>query len=228
VGGPMNALKELNFFLKLAVGLAVMAVSWAVRGPWPALAVAAVVLAVIAAARLPGLRGYLKGVAILSALVVVTWTVNLVLQGATPIDAVLTAVRMAARLVATTGAFYFIMETSSPGAILAAASAARLPGMVTLVLTLVFGLIPMLRDEFERIADAQRARGMEIDGVPLPVRLRYALARGVPLLVQAIRMAQAISTGLAVSGFDPAVRRTTWRKVGLRVEPRLPMEEDRP
>lgn len=217
----MNALKELNFFLKLAVGLAVMALSWAVRGPLPA-------LAVIVTARLPGLRGYLKGIAILSALVVLTWTVNLMLQGATPADAALTAVRMAARLVATTGAFYFIMETSSPGAILAAASAARLPGMVTLVLTLVFGLIPMLRDEFERIADAQRARGMEIDGVPLPVRLRYALARGVPLLVQAIRMAQAISTGLAVSGFDPAVRRTTWRQVGLRVEPRLPMEDDRP
>lgn len=227
MSGWMDRLKALNFFVKLAVGLAVMALSWAVRGPLPALAVAAVVLAVIVAARLPGLRGYLKGIAILSALVIVTWTANLWLQGATPADAALTAVRMAARLVATTGAFYFIMETSSPGAILAAASAARLPGMATLVLTLVFGLIPMLREEFERIADAQRARGMEIDGVPLPVRLRYALARGVPLLVQAIRMAQAISTGLAVSGFDPAVRRTTWRRVGLTVEPRLPMEDER-
>jgi energy-coupling factor transport system permease protein len=94
--------------------------------------------------------------------------------------------------------------------------------MAILVLALIFGLIPMLRDEFERIGEAQRARSMELDDAPLWTRLRYGLARGVPLLVQSIRMAQAIATSLSVYGFDPAVRRSSWRHVGVLVEERLP------
>ncbi|WP_412474943.1 energy-coupling factor transporter transmembrane component T (plasmid) [Rhizobium sp. WW22] len=132
---------------------------------------------------------------------------------------------MAARLVTTTAAFYFVMETSSPGEILAAASAARLPSIATLVLSLTFGVIPMLRDDFERIADAQRSRGMEIDDVGLPTKLRFALARGIPLLVQAIRMAHAISFSLTLSGYDLKHKRTTWREVGLMVEQRLSMKD---
>ena len=122
----MKALGDLNFFVKLAVGLAVMAVSWIVREPLPAILIAAAVLAVIVAARLPGLAGYLKGTAILVALVILTWTGNLWLQGIDIAAALPTAVRMAARIVATTGAFYFVMETTSPGAILAASGRAEI------------------------------------------------------------------------------------------------------
>ena len=218
----MNLLLRLNFFLKLLAAAAVTTAAWLVATPLLALLLMAAVLAVLLALRLPGLRGYLKGAAILFALVFATWLLNLWLQGAPPAEAAATALRMAARLVATTGAFFFVMETSSPGSILAAASALRLPAMATLVLALIFGLIPMLRDEFERIGEAQRARGMELDDVPLWTRLRYGLARGVPLLVQSIRMAQAIATSLSVYGFDPAVRRKSWRRVGVLVEERLP------
>lgn len=221
----MTRLHEVNFLVKLAVAFLVMAAAWLVPGPLLAVGVAALVVLVLYVARVPGLGGYLKGAAILVAMVLVTWSINLGLQGQPLAQALPTALRMAARLVATTGAFFFVMETSTPGSILAAASAARFPPMVTLVLSLVFGIIPMLREEFLRIADAQRARGMEIDGVPFHARLRYALARGVPLLVQSIRMAHAISTSLAVNGFDAATKRTTWRQVGLLVEPRLPTNQ---
>lgn len=219
----MKALYHLNFFVKLAAASIVMAVAWLMPGWVAGWLVAAAVLALLVAARVPGLRAYLKGVALLVALVTLSWCLNLWLQGLTLAEALPIALRMAARLVATTGAFFFVMETTSPGAILAACSAARLHPMATLVLSLTFGMIPMLREEFERIADAQRARGMEIDGVPFHTRLRYALARGVPLLVQAVRMAHAISVALAVYGFDPGRKRTTWREVGLFVDHRLPV-----
>ncbi len=218
----MSRLHDLNFFLKLALASLVMMAAWLVRSPPASLLLMVAVLGLLAAMRLPGLPGYLKGSAILLALVTATWWINLTIQGEPAVAAWWTAVRMAARLVTTTAAFFFVMETSSAGAILAAATAARLPPMAALCLALVFGLIPMLREEFERIADAQRARGLEIDDVPLPVRLRYGLARGVPLLVQGLRMAQAISLSLAVSGFDRRGRRTTWRNVGAWVESRLP------
>ncbi len=179
---------------------------------------ALVTVAFLVLVKVPGLRGYLKGAVLLTLLVMASWILNLVLQGVAFVDTLPIAAGMAARLVTTTAAFYFVMETSTPGSILAAASAARLPPMVTLVLSLTFGIIPMLREDFERIADAQRARGMEIDDVSFPMRLRFALARGVPLLVQAIRMAHAISLSLAIYGFDTKRKRTTWRNVGLLVD----------
>lgn len=222
----MMVLHRLNFFVKLALAMAVMTLSWLLRAPVHAAAVAGLVIVALIALRVHGIAGYLKGTLLLVAMVLVTWVADLWFQGEALADALPLAVRMASRLVATTGAFFFVMETSTPGAILAAASAARLPATATLVLSLVFGIVPMLRDEFERIADAQRARGMEIDGVPLHVRLRFALARGVPLLVHAVRMAHAISLSLTVNGHGAAPKRTTWRRVGLLVEDRLPEEEN--
>ncbi|MBC8719190.1 energy-coupling factor transporter transmembrane component T [Ochrobactrum sp. Marseille-Q0166] len=217
----MKIFYDLNFFVKLAAAFLVMLAAWLVPGWKYGVPLALVTVAFLVLVKVPGLRGYLKGAVLLTLLVMASWILNLVLQGMAFVDTLPIAAGMAARLVTTTAAFYFVMETSTPGSILAAASAARLPPMVTLVLSLTFGIIPMLREDFERIADAQRARGMEIDDVSFPMRLRFALARGVPLLVQAIRMAHAISLSLAIYGFDTKRKRTTWRNVGLLVESRL-------
>ncbi|EPX76766.1 energy-coupling factor transporter transmembrane component T family protein [Salipiger mucosus] len=217
----MTRLHDLNFFVKLAAAFALMTVAWLAPDWRFGFPFAALILLMLWATRVPKLGGYLKGAGLLTLMVIVSWMVNLLLQGVSAPDALAHAAKMAARLVATTALFYFVMETSPPGAILAACSAARLPAVVTLVLSLLFGIIPMLRDEFERIADAQRARGMEIDDVSLVRRLRFALARGVPLLVQAIRTAHAISFSLSLYGFELSRKRTTWREVGLMVEPRM-------
>ena len=217
----MKIFYDLNFFVKLAAAFLVMLAAWLVPGWKYGLPLALLTVGFLVLVKVPGLRGYLKGAVLLTLLVMASWILNLVLQGMAFVDTLPVAAGMAARLVTTTAAFYFVMETSTPGSILAAASAARLPPMVTLVLSLTFGIIPMLREDFERIADAQRARGMEIDDVSFPMRLRFALARGVPLLVQAIRMAHAISLSLAIYGFDTKRKRTTWRNVGLLVESRL-------
>ena len=221
----MTWLNNVNFFIKVIVAFAIMGVAWLSPNLPMSFLLVVVVIGILAVTRVPGFRGYLKGAALLAGLVIISWCLNLMLQGMSWTDALPVATKMATRLIATTGAFYFVMETSTPGSILAACSAARLPPMATLVLSLTFGIIPMLREEFERIGDAQRARGMEIDQVPFFTRLRFALARGVPLLVQAIRMAHAISLALAIYGFDTRQKRTTWRNVGLSVEPRLPFQE---
>ncbi|MEO3998630.1 energy-coupling factor transporter transmembrane component T [Mesorhizobium sp. CAU 1732] len=218
----MNAIHDVNFFVKLAGAFAVMLVAWFVPDWRFGVALSLMIVALLLVTRVPGMRGYLKGASLLVLLVMASWIANLLIQGETLQTALPTAAGMAARLVTTTAVFYFVMETSTPGSILAACSAARLPPIATLVLSLTFGIIPMLREEFERIGDAQRARGMEIDDVSLPMRLRFALARGVPLLVQAVRMAHAISLSLSIYGFELSRKRTTWRNVGLMVEPKLP------
>jgi len=215
----MTHLHALNFFVKLAGAFAVMTTAWLVPGWHYGVPLALACLAALWLLRVPRLRGYLKGAGLLTSMVMVSWMVNLWFQGVAPEVALPMSLASAARLVTTTAAFYFVMETSTPGSVLAACSSARLPPVVTLVLSLTFGIVPMLRDEFERIGDAQRARGMEIDDVGFVTRLRFALARGVPLLVQAVRMAHAISFSLAIYGFDLSRKRTTWRQVGLLVEP---------
>ena len=214
-------LHELNFFVKLAVAFVVMLAAWMVPNWLWGLGLAGISLITLALLKVPSLKGYIKGVGLLTLMVISTWLLNLWMQGMALSEALPVGIGMAARLVTTTAAFFFVMETSSPGSILGAASAARLPPVVTLVLSLTFGIIPMLRDEFNRIADAQRARGMEIDDVGFVTRLRFALARGVPLLVQAIRMAHAISFSLSLYGFDLGRKRSTWREVGLMVEERM-------
>jgi energy-coupling factor transport system permease protein len=224
----MTVLHDLNFFVKLALAFLVMLAAWLVPGWIYGVPLAMLAVLFLRLSHTPGFRAYLKGATLLTLLVMASWILNLTIQGMALGEAVIVALGMAARLVTTTAAFFFVMETSSPGSILAACSAARLPPIVTLVLSLTFGMIPMLREDFERIADAQRARGMEIDDVSLPMRLRFALARGVPLLVQAIRTAHAISLSLSVYGFDLKKKRTTWRNVGLLVEPRLPIGQGLP
>ena len=186
---------DVNFFVKLAGALALTIAAWIFTDWRYGLPLTLVTLLALWLAKVPGLRGYLKGASLLVLLVMASWVLNLLIQGETPLDALS----------------------------IAASTAARLPPVVTLVLSLTFGIIPMLRDDFERIADAQRARGMEIDDVGFLTRLRFALARGVPLLVQAVRMAHSISLSLSISGYDMRRRRTTWRNVGLMVEPRLPL-----
>ncbi|MDO6587779.1 energy-coupling factor transporter transmembrane component T [Salipiger sp. 1_MG-2023] len=221
----MSRLADLNFFAKLGAAFGLMILAWLAPDWRWGLPYAALIVAGLVLDRVPGLRGYLKGAGLLTLMVIVSWMINLTIQGLAPLDALGVAAKMAARLVATTALFYFVMETSSPGAILAACSAARLPPIVTLVLSLLFGIIPMLRDEFERIADAQRARGMEIDDVSFLRKLRFALARGVPLLVQAIRTAHAISFSLSLYGFDLGTKRSTWRRVGWWIEPAMSFRE---
>lgn len=224
----MKKIHTVNFFVKLLAALAVMLGAWFAPDWKIGVPVALICILFLVIVKVPGLKGYIKGVCILVLLVMASWCLNLYFQGVALEDALPIALRMASRLVATTAAFYFVMETSTPGSILAAASAARLPPIATLVLSLTFGVIPMLREDFNRIADAQRARGMEIDDAPFYTRLRFALARGVPLLVQAIRMAHAISLSLSIYGFDLRKKRTTWRNVGFLVEPTLPIKETRP
>lgn len=215
---------DLNFFVKLLAGLALSVAAWFATDWRYGVPLSAATLLFLWLAKVPGLKAYLKGASLLVLLVEASWIVNLLLQDHTLLQSFIIATGMAARLVTTTAAFFFVMETSSPGSILAAASAARLPPVVTLVLSLTFGIIPMLRDDFERIADAQRARGMEIDDVSFFTRLRFALARGVPLLVQAVRMAHSISLALTLYGFDTRHKRSTWREVGFFVESRLKTE----
>jgi energy-coupling factor transport system permease protein len=94
-----------------------------------------------------------------------------------------------------------------------------------LVLVLVVGMIPLIREEFQNIGETQRARGLELDRGPIFKRVLHALARGVPLMVQTYRMAEMIALALSIYGFDPQLRRTSWRDIGwLTIQSDFPIQ----
>jgi energy-coupling factor transport system permease protein len=221
----VHRLDRINPFVKLLAALVLSSLGWLAGNAVVAGAVAALVLAVVIACRLPQTSGYLKLMALVGGLVTLSWTVSFVWNGAPLSTAIDDAFRMAFRLIATTGSFFVAIETTSAGALLAACSRLKLPGQLTLVLVLVIGMIPLMREEFQNIGETQRARGLELDRGPLTRRIVYALARGVPLMVQTYRMAEMIALALSIYGFDPKIARTTWRDIGwLTIQTQFPRQ----
>jgi energy-coupling factor transport system permease protein len=216
----MPWLDRINPFVKLLAAGVLTTCGWIAYDALTAGLVAALVLAIVVACRLPQARGYFKIVGLVGVLVTLSWTLSFALNGMPLALAVDGALRLAFRLIATTGSFFIAVETTSAGVLLAACTHARLPGTMTLVVVLVIGMIPLMREEFQNIAETQRARGLELDRGPILKRILHALARGVPLMVQTYRMAEMIALALSIYGFDPRVRRTTWRDIGwLTVQP---------
>jgi len=219
----MHWLDRINPFIKLFAAAVLTAGGWAAWDALSAGIIAAIVIAIILACRLPQAGGYFKIAGIVCALITLSWTINFLLQGLPLAAAIDDALRLAFRLIITTGSFFVAIETTSAGSLLATCGRARLPGMLTLVLVLIVGMIPLMREEFQNIGETQRVRGLELDRGPILRRLLHTLARGVPLMVQTYRLAEMIALALSIYGFDPRVRRTTWRNIGwLTVEPSLP------
>jgi energy-coupling factor transport system permease protein len=219
----VHRLDRINPFVKLAAALVLSSLGWFAGSAVAAGAVAAITMAAVIACRLPQTTGYLKLMALVGGLVTLSWTVSFVWNGAPIAAAIDDALRMAFRLIATTGSFFVAIETTSAGALLAACSRLRLPGQLTLVLVLVVGMIPLMREELQNIGETQRARGLELDRGPLTKRIVYALARGVPLMVQTYRMAEMIALALSIYGFDPKIARTSWRDIGwLTIQTKFP------
>ncbi|MBN9080634.1 MAG: hypothetical protein BGP04_20395 [Rhizobiales bacterium 62-17] len=211
----MHWLDRINPFLKLAIAALVTAASWLAPNAIVAMALAAAVLLFMLYCRLPAASGYFKIIGLVAVLVTASWALTFISRGMAYDAAIAEAIRLACRLIVTTGSFFIAIETTSAGVLLAACGKARLPGTFTLVLFLVVGMIPLMREEFQAIGDVQRARGLELDRGPILRRVLHTLARGVPLMVQTYRMAEAISLTLSLYGFDPGVKRTSWRDVGL-------------
>jgi energy-coupling factor transport system permease protein len=220
----LHPLDRINPFAKLLAALLVSSLGWLAGQALTAGLLAAAVLALLLACRVPHAGGYLRLMALVGTLVALSWTLSLAWGGMPWPQAADEALRMAFRLIATTGSFFIAIETISAATLLAACGKLRLPGLLTLSLVLIIGMIPLLREELQIIGETQRCRGLELDRGALSRRILHALARGVPLMVQTFRMAESIALSLSIYGFDPRTRRSTWREVGwLTVETRFPL-----
>ena len=93
----MTRLHELNFFIKLGVAFIIMLAAWFAPDWRFGVPLALVCLVLLWGLRVPGLRGYIKGAALLTGMVMVSWMINLWLQGLSTPEALSVAAAMASR-----------------------------------------------------------------------------------------------------------------------------------
>ena len=78
------------------------------------------------------------------------------------------------------------------------------PAKVSMMLSMVIRLIPLMMREAGEILEAQRARGLD----------RNAIALLVPLLIKALKMADDLSDAMDARGYDPGAVVPLWRRKG--------------
>jgi energy-coupling factor transport system permease protein len=124
----------------------------------------------------------------------------------------LTAVVSALRLLAIGTAFFLFFQTTPPEALSNALVKMGIPYPFAFVLSASMQFVPVLVRRLENIRDAQRARGIPIEG-GLSLLTHLPVLAG-PLLIQAFKFADELAEAMEARGFGIPGRR-------FRHEPRF-------
>lgn len=106
-----------------------------------------------------------------------------------------TALAAGLRLLAMFSTFFSFFRTTAPEDLASSLIKVGLPYEFAFILTSSLRFVPVIRGKMENIADAQRARGIDLGGV------RSYLALLAPLLVQSFAMADELAEAMESRGF---------------------------
>lgn len=118
-----------------------------------------------------------------------------------------TSTLIAARLLVITSAASWFAATTDPEEFEVALSSFGVPWRFAFLLSLTLRLVPEMRARFRTIEEAQRSRGLNLEGGPV-TRLRARIPILVPFLASVVRYGFELSDALVVQEFDRADRRT--------------------
>jgi energy-coupling factor transport system permease protein len=124
-----------------------------------------------------------------------------------------TAVIGALRVLTLTTTFFLFFRTTTPEDLANALVASGAPYTFAFIVTTAMQFIPVLARKMNEVFDAQRARGLLLEGNL--ARVRYYPALVVPLLVQTFTLADHLAEAMEARGFG-AARRTFARPYVLR------------
>lgn len=105
---------------------------------------------------------------------------------------------------------FYLIDTTSVSAFVAAMERMHLPQTVVIPVSVVFRFFPTLREEYAAIRDAMKMRGITLAN-PLAM-LEY---RVVPLLIVACKIGEELSAAALSRGLGAPVRRTNVCRVGF-------------
>lgn len=117
----------------------------------------------------------------------------------------LTALSASLRLLALSTVFFIFIQTTSPHSLSNGLLKMGVPYAFAFVLSASMEMVPLLMRRASRIRDAQRARGIPLDGGIRMVPSLPALLG--PLLIQAFKLADELAEAMEARGFGAAERR---------------------
>ncbi|MFB6081295.1 MAG: energy-coupling factor transporter transmembrane component T [Halanaeroarchaeum sp.] len=208
---------------KLALTVAVVVAAVASGSAWRLVALLLAVAAVVVVGRGFGLRDWLGAVApvlyVLPLLLVLNtlfyaggasiWTVNVAgYRVGVTAGGVETAVVIALRLLVVTAVAAWFAATTVAEEFEAALVAFSVPWSFAFLLSLTVRLVPEMRRRFAVVEEAQRSRGLTLEGGPL-ARARARVPMFLPFFSAVIRYGYDLSDALTARGYGRIEDRTS-------------------
>ena len=205
------------------------------KNVWSLLLMAVLLLAVIFASKVP-LKMFLKSVKPILPIIIFTTLLNIfyVSGGTTLVSwsifrittkGIYTAIFMAVRIVALIMASSLLTYTTTPTMLTDGIERLLSPLTVfhiqvhtlAMMMTLALRFIPTLIDEIDRIMNAQKARGADLESGGLISRSKALIPILVPLLVSAFRRAYELAFAMECRCYQGGEGRTRMKKMKLGV-----------
>ena len=121
-----------------------------------------------------------------------------------------------ARLLAIFGGGYLLTLTTHPGDLMASMQKLGLPLRIAYPLFSTFQIVPTMDSRLQSVKQAQMSRGLKLENVNIPQRLKAYVPLITPLLMGAIEEAYRRSIALEARGFSSKAKKTYLREVKLR------------
>jgi energy-coupling factor transport system permease protein len=172
---------------------------------------------------LKGTLGFIRPFAVLILFIVVVWV--FLFPGTTQIyeisistltlritlESLLHGFGVALRFLSLLAATYVLIATTRIGDIVLATQKLGIPYTVGFLFAGTIRFLPVILDEFNTIADAQRSRGVDIGGSNVITRARRIMVVLVPLLVSSFKRVKLVGWALQTRAFGATAHRTFLR-----------------
>lgn len=167
------------------------------------------------------LRRWLKTLKASLFLSTFVFAINIVvyyLQGTyslSPTDVAL-ALSFAFRVVVFFSSFSIFFLTTTPDEIAMTLTSWKVPYAYTFAFITAIRFVPVLAEELQSIIDAQKSRGLELEGGRITNRVRKMIPVLVPLFINVIRRAMELAEAMEVKCFGVSKKRTYLRELEMR------------
>lgn len=126
------------------------------------------------------------------------------------------ALSFAFRVVVFFSSFSIFFLTTTPDELAMTLTSWRVPYAYTFAFITAIRFVPVLAEELQSIIDAQKSRGLELEGGRITNRVRKMIPVLVPLFINVIRRAMELAEAMEVKCFGVSKRRTYLRELQMR------------
>ena len=129
---------------------------------------------------------------------------------------ILNSVIISLRFLAMMGGFTLFFIFTAPEDFVLMMEATHIPTSISFCFSLALRFIPLMAHEAERVIDAQRSRGLNLE-TRNPIRKLKALVPiFIPLIILSIRRSIEVAEALELRGFDVKAQRSSVREIKMR------------